>query len=240
MEYDIHNLDCSRMLINPLSPQLVTFMEKNIPRLKTIKVEFQDRIFTKSQVYRYILLLYDPHSEINTMQNLDHLGKKYESCAFAGFKLTKSTHGGLRFTKEVDDMVLGKNEGIVDMIVEFLAWVNNAKWQYTIFLKEAMLNLTRDALGRKITQAKSSQEYMKLYRDSVTVVNEMSHVFDETEDFYNRFYYKIEEARSSVMPEDYARALTDGDTLDEDSPYQAGYVIDKIRFLGDDEETIKD
>lgn len=243
MEWDIKTLDNSKMLIDPQDPRMVKFLEDNIPKLKLIKVEYKAKVFTKASVYRWVLLMYDKGSEIQQMQNLSWFGKKYEAAGYAGFKLSKDNSGKYRFDKSVDAMVMGKNQGINDIICEFLAWSRNQQWQYMVFLEEAMLGLTRDAMGRKITNAKSSQEYMKLYKDSVSTANDLAHVFEETEDFYNRFYYKIEEARSAVSPEEYAQALANGDDLSQDCPYGVEYgrasVLSKIRFLGDDEEAIE-
>lgn len=238
MNFDIKELDSSRMLINPLSPQLVSFIEKNIPSFKRAEVEYQDKVFTKSMLYRYILLMYDKESEIQKMQSLDWFGKKSEAAACAGFKLNKSNDGYMRFDKRVDELVLGKSNDVNDLIIDFLAWSNNGQWQYIIFLQESMLGFTRDALGRKITKHKSSQEYMKLYQDFRMASKELGHVFEETEEFVSRFYYKIEQSRLSVRPEDYAHAITKGDDLRADNPYGVGYVVDKIKFLGDEEDKI--
>lgn len=241
-QWDIRKLDCSKMMIDPQHPQLVNFLESNIPKLKAIKTKYKTKVFTKNMVYRYMLLLYDKNSEIQSMQNLSWFGKKYEACGYAGFKLSKNTTGKPRFDKMVDEMVMGKNKSVNDMIVEFIAWSCSQQWRYNIFLEESMLNLSRDALGRKITKASASQDYMKLYRDSVSTINEMAHVFEETEDFYDRFYYKIAEARGAVTPEDYATALANGDKFEEDCPYGVKYsrehVLDRISFLGDDEELL--
>ena len=232
MEYDIKSLDCSKMYVNPLHPRLVNFMEDNIPSLKKIEVEFQAKVFTKSMVYRYILLLYDPNSEIARMQ-ADWFKKKNEACLFAGFKLSKSTDGNLRFDKRVDEMVYGKNKGITDMIVEFLAWVNNHKWNYTVFLYETMINFLRESIGGN-TSAKVSKEYRELYNDFYKLSNEVGHVHEETEEFAARFYWKIEEARLSNRPEDMAIAINNGETFNSDSPYPVAYTPEKPRFLGDD------
>ena len=234
MEFDLKNIDCDKMLLNPKSPRLVSFMEKNIPALKKANVEYQDIVFTKSMVYRYILLMYDPNSEIANMQQLEWFAKKYEACGYAGFKLKKANDGYFRFDKRVDEMVMGKITPINDMIIEFLGWINKAKWNYLVFLHESMLALTRDSVGRKITKHKSSQDYMKLYDDYYKISNEIGRTFDETEEFVSRFYHHIETSRLAIRPEDYARALADNGDLRGDSPYTVGYVVDKIRFLGDD------
>ena len=238
MNWNIRDLDCSKMLIDPMNPRLVSFLEKNIPSFKKADIEYQDKVFTKSMIYRYILLVYDPESEIQKMQALDFFGKKYEAVGYSGFKLGKGNDGHMRFDKRVDEMVFGKNNAINDLILDFLAWSNNSQWEYIVFLKEAMLGFTRDALGRKITKHKSSQEYMKLYQDYRTASQDLGHTFDETEEFVSRFYFKIEASRLAIRPEDYSKAIANGDDFRADNPYQVNYVVDKIKFLGDNEDTV--
>jgi hypothetical protein len=238
MSWNISDLDCSKMLINPASPKLVNFLEEKIPTFRTTEVKYQEKVFTKSMVYRYILLMYDPDSEIQKMQSLDLFGKKYEAAGYAGFKLKKSKDGNLRFDSRVDDLVFGRNEAAIDLICDFLAWVNNAQWEYIVFLKEAMLGFTRDAIGKKITKHKSSQEYMKLYQDYRTASQDLSFIFDETQEFVSRFYYKIEMSRLAIRPEDYSLAIKEGDDFRGDNPYGVNYIVDKIKFIGDNEDIV--
>lgn len=238
MKLNIKDLDCSKMIVNPLHPQLVNFMEKNIPSLKSMKIDYQDKVFTKSMLYRYILLQYDSNSEIQKMQQLDWFAKKYQSIGYAGFKLGKGNDGHMRFDKRVDEFVFGKNDVVSDMIIDFLAWMNNSQWQYIVFLQESMLGFVRDSLGRKINKHKSSQEYMKLYQDFRVASQDLAKIEDEPSEFVSRFYYKIEQSRLAIKPEDYASAFSSGEDLRADNPYGVNYVIDKIRFLGDDEAKI--
>ena len=239
MEYDIKNLDCSRMVINPLSPRLVTFLDKEIPTLKRKDVEYQAEVFTRSMVFRYMLLLYDPESEIHKMHSLDWFAKKYESAAYAGFKLKKWNDGHLRFDKRVYEMVSGKIGGINEMIIDFLGYLNKPKWNYLVFLHESMMGFTRDAMGGRNTDVKTSNEYRKLYEDFYRISNDVGNLKYESEEFESKFYWKIEQSRLAIRPEDYADALNNGDELKGDNPYGVGYVIDKIRFLGDDPESVQ-
>lgn len=237
--YDLKELDCSRMCINPMSPKLVGFIEKNIPSLYLIQHEYKAGEFTQSMLYRYILLMYDKESPIQKMHSLDYFERKYEACAYAGFKLHKQKDGSFKFSKEVDDFVMGRDASVVDMVVEFLGYQNNVHWNHLIFLYESMLEFTRDALGNKNRDAKTSKEYRALYDDFFRVSNEIAHTFDETEEFVSRFYANIERSRLAIRPEDYAKALAEGDEfLNQDSPYPIGYNVDKLRFLGDDEERL--
>jgi hypothetical protein len=184
--------------------------------------------------------MYDRESPVQKMHALEHFEKKYESCGYAGFRLKKGKDGYMRFDSRVDEMVLGKNDAINDIIIEFLGYVNSTQWNYLVFLHESMLGFTRDAIGKKNRDAKTSKEFRALYDDYYKISNEIGHAFEETEEFVSRFYYKIEQSRLAIRPEDYAKALEGGDDLRADNPYHVGYIVDKIKFLGDDEEQVRE
>lgn len=230
--YDIADLDCTKMLIHPKNSQLVNFMNKNIPELKNLKIE-EVKGFSRAMIYRYVILMFDPNSPIQKMNALDQFEKKFEACAFAGFELSKGRDGYYRFSDRVLKFVMGEDEAVNDAIIFFLAWQNNSKWDYLVYLKESMLAFTRDALGNKNRDAKTSTEYRKIYDLYNQTINDMSNAKEEREEFVSRFYYQIERSRLAIRPEDYSKALAEGDDLQGDSPYGIGYVVDRIKFVGD-------
>ena len=235
MNYDIKNLDCEKMWINPQSPLLIPRVEKEIPSIANIQYSWIPKRFTKAMVIRYIVLMYDKNSPIRQMHALDWMAQKFEACAYSGFDLKKSKDGYYRFDQEVVDMVLGKNDTVNDMIIAYIGWCNNHQWDYSVYLKESMLQFTRDAVGRKITDYKSAADYKKLYDDYRKIAGELSREKEETEEFLSRFYYQIEQSRLAIRPEDYAKALNEGSDLRADNPYGVNFAVDKIRFIGDEE-----
>jgi hypothetical protein len=232
MQYDVKALDCDKMRIHPNSPQLVKFMEENIPKLGSVDYEWK-KGFTKAMVYRYIILQYDPNSPIQSMHSLDWYSKKFESAAYAGFELKKSRDGHTRFEDRVLDMVIGKDEKIADMVIFVLAWMNNTRWNHLVYLQESLMQYTHDVLSGVKQDSKERKEVRLIYDEIKKVSNEVGHVFEETEEFVSRFYYQIEQSRLALRPEDYAKGLANGDDLRADSPYGVGYVVDKIKFVGD-------
>jgi hypothetical protein len=233
MEWDIKQLDVSKMIISPNHPQLVNFIEKEIPLMKSIKVKYTPKNFTKMMLYKYILLMYDPSSPIQSMHSLDFYEKKYYACAYAGYPLKKGKDGHKRFDSRVDEMVLGENEEITDAVINFIGYINSPQWNYLVFLHESMLAFTRDAMGKKNRDSKTSKEFRALYDAFYEISNQIGHVYEETKEFSRRFYRQIEISRSSVKPEDYAKALSDNDELRGDSPYPIDYVPNKLTFIGE-------
>lgn len=238
MKRDIAELECGKMLVHPQSPHLVPTLESKVPALKQIAAEFTPKVFTKAMVYRYVLLMYDKGSPVRNMMSLDWFEQKFEACAYAGFELTAGRDGYKRFDQKVVDMILGKNNDVNDIIISYLGYQSDERWGYTVFLKESMLSFTRDALGRKITDYKSAADYKKLYDDYMRITSEMSREKDETQEFVNRFYYNIEQARLAIRPENYADIAPIQDNFRGDNPYGMNYTVDTPRFLGDDESKL--
>ena len=232
MDRDIKDLDCSKMSIHPKSPQLVTFLEKSIPQLKRF-TDFDKKSFTKSQVLRYILFMFDPHSPVQKMSSLDWWGQKWEACAYAGFPQKKSRHDGqLRFDERVLDMVLGKDKDVDDMILLFNKWTDVKEWDYVVYLNEAMAGHVLSAMKSK-QDIKSIKEVNLLWKEKTILEKKLSRGDVESDEFVSRFYHQIEQSRLSVRPEDYADKLASGDDLRGDSPYNVSYTVQQLKFIGD-------
>lgn len=228
----ISEIDCSKMCIHPQSPQLVNFMENEIPQLKHIKVEYQKKVFTKGHVYRYILLMYDPQSPVLKMSSLDHWGHKWQSVSYAGFPQKRSRHDGqMRFDDRVLKMVLGEDNAINDMILLFVKWVNVKDWGYLVYLNEAMAVHILDAMRNK-QDSKSIKEVMLLKKEIADLSRQMAKEEVERDEYISRFYYQIEQSRNAVRPEDFAKRLNDGDDLSGESVYGAGYTAKQLKFVG--------
>lgn len=232
-EYSLKELDCDGMHVHPNSPHVVSFMESKIPLIKTFKAEYDKKGFRKAMVYRYVLLMYDPKSPIQAMMSLDWWGKKFESMAYAGFELTTGKDGYPRFDNQVMDMALGKIQEINDVIILFVAWLNNYRWNHRVFLHESILQYTRGALSGDEDSVKGRKEVRALWEEINKLDKEMITANDETKEFVSRFYFHIEQSRLAVRPEDYARALASGDDLRSDNPYGLSYSVDKIKFVGE-------
>lgn len=231
---NIKDLDCSKMKIHPSHPQLVNWMEDNIYGLKQASKRAWSKGFTKAMVFRYVVLMYDPNSPIHEMFGLDYFGKKYEAVSYAGFELKKSKHDGqYRFDEKVNDMVAGKNKGVTDIIVHFLAWINSYKWQELVYLSESLMHYVTEALGGNPGDSKTVKDVRVIRQDMKKLIEEVAREKDETEEFMARFYWQIEQSRLKVRPENYSQKIIDGDDFRGDSPYSVNYMVDKITFIGE-------
>lgn len=233
MEYDLKNLDCDKMFVHPLSPHLVPKLEKEIPQLANIQYNWIPKKFTKASVLRYVILLYDPNSPIQSFHSLDWFARKFEAVAYAGFDYTKSRDGHNRFDPIVLDMVLGKIKEVNDMIIFYLGWASNQKWRHLVYLQESLMAYTRVSLQGDTDSIKYMKE-VRLVREEIDKTsNEIAHTFEETEEFVNRFYYQIEKSRLALRAEDYAMAIANGADFRADNPYSVSYQVEPLKFVGD-------
>lgn len=232
MQKDIKELDCSKMVINPANPQMVKWFESNVPMPNSVHIE-EFKGFTKAMVYKYVLLMYDPNSHIQQMHSLDWWNKKNEAANYAGFQLHKGKDGYYRFHEKVDEFIFGKNDSVNDVIIHFLAWMNNYEWMHMVYLRESHMQYVKGGLNGNNIDVKSTKEARQIWSEINDVANKMANINDETQEFRSRFYYQIEQSRLAIRPEDYARALSEGADLRSDSPYGVNYVVDKPKFLGD-------
>jgi hypothetical protein len=233
MEYDIKTLDCEKLWLHPQSPHLVPKLEKEIPQLADIKYEWIPKKFTKASVYRYVILMYDKMSPIQSFHSMDWMAKKYEACAYSGFDLNKSRDGHNRFEPIVLDMILGRIKEVNDIIILYLGWASNNKWRHLVYLQESLMAYTRVSLQGDTDSIKYMKE-VRLVREEIDKTsNEIAHTFEETEEFVNRFYYQIEKSRLAIRAEDYALAIANGADFRGDSPYGINYQPDPLKFVGD-------
>lgn len=232
----LKELDCSRMLMNPDNPRLSEFVEGKVKGLKRLADMVCTVGFAKTMLYKYILLMYDPRSPILEMTSLDWYGKKFEAVSYSGFEYSQDKDGYFRFDKRVGEMVVGKIDKINDMIISFIGWINNSKWAHRVFLYETHLQYLHGSLkgSDDETHQRARREVRQIMNEMNELDKELVHSYEETEEFMARFYYQIERSRLAIRPEDYAQKLAEGDSLRGDNPYGVNYIVDRIKFVGDE------
>ena len=129
-------------------------------------------------------------------------------------------------------MVLGEDKDINDMILLFVKWINVKDWDYLVYLNEAMAGHILSAMKDK-QDMKSIKEVILLKKEIAELSKEMAKEEVERDEYISRFYHAIEQSRLAIRPEDYAKALANGDDLRGDSPYGVNYSIQMIKFIGD-------
>lgn len=237
-------LDCSSMRLNPNESGFLSLFEA-IPGVKThanpknaaTDEEVEEDLVKKPKglkplkpvlVYKYIVLMYDPKSPM-VRDISDYWQRKLECTEAAGFKI--KADGSLE--KDVERFLLGANEAINDIIIDYLAYMKSPTWDSLVFMYETLLRSTRESMSGR-TSAKVDDVY-KISQHIQELTNKLiaeDKLAEETDKFRKRLMYRVEEKRLGIRPEDFAERLAKGDDLMEGSPY-GNYKPSRIKFHGD-------
>lgn len=218
----LSSLNLNKMIVSPLDQEVKKKFYKITGEVETD--------IDQTALAKYILLMYDPNSPLIELID-DYWSRKYEALELSGFKIK-----GGKFEPKIEEIALGKNNTVNDLIISWLIYVAKPNFTHMIFLCEALIRYTRqseDGINdEKITptDVKAVSEIM----DKMTkVIKEwtFANKDNETKDFLERLYYKTHQELLKIRPEHYASRLTNGETLDEDCPY-GNYKVDKLKFAG--------
>jgi hypothetical protein len=222
---NIKDLDLRKLPFNPMSNWFVRDIEAKIPGLK------RDFVLPgKKAVYTFIVLLYDPRSPFAEMKDIGLWAKKYEAGEASGFR-TVEKDGKTYFESCYDGLLLGKNEEFVNAVVDYVAYVHNPVWTEIVYLSEMLLKYTLDALGGRTGDVNEIKSVSLINNRLDQLSDRVFGLSEETELFKQKLYYRVEETRLKLRPEDYASRLLTGSKLEEDNPY-GDYQIEPIRFVG--------
>lgn len=225
---DIRDLDCSRMYFNPKGQGFVAEMNK-IPNLSKRSIA----PIKQNNLYKYIVLMYDPHSPL-VADVPDWWARKFEAIEAAGFKIKDNN----TLQAPIERMLLGKNNQVLNAIIDFLAYIKRPIWNRLIYLNETLLVYTQEALGGAKGNTQDFVRISKLQTDILSATNDLMNedLAEDTKAFKKRLYHRVEEARLAIRPEDYAKKIAGGNNLMEDSPYGEKYLISRIKLVGDNKD----
>ncbi len=227
---NIEDLDGDRMKFNPKDDDFMDNMLKAIPQLK----HYKTMPLKRSEVFKYVAFMYDPMSPVVESMD-DYWARKFEAAETAGFACDK----GGKFNKNVENMILGKCDGVNDVIIAYVCHLGRPKWNQLVFFHETMCNFTKRSIEGEKTSSRDVDTVGSLH-DKIRMATDgllMSH--GETDEFLDRFYYRLEKARLSIRPEDYAKRITEGDDLQEDGAYGEDYQPVEMKFIGENEPISK-
>ena len=201
---NIKDLDLRNMPFNPVSPIFMKELESKVPGIRR---DFG--IAGKKSVYTFIVLMYDPRSPFADMKDIDWWAKKYEAAEASGFR-TVEKEGKTYFESIYETLLLGKSEDFVNAVVEYIAYVHNPVWTEIIYLSEMLLKYTQDALGGRTGDVNEIKTVSLINNRLDVLTNRAFNMSSETDLFKQKLYYRVEEYRLMLKPEDYAKRLLTG------------------------------
>lgn len=224
---NLRDLDLKKLSFSPIAPLFLRDIEASVPGIK------QDfHVLGKKLVYTYIVLMYDPGSPLAAMKDIDWWTKKYEAGEAAGFK-TRQEDGKTYFEKPYDSILLGKDEDMVKAITAYVAFCHNPIWTEMVYLNEVLVKYTQEALGGRTGDINEIKAVAIINNRLDALADRIFSLSNETELFRQKLYSRIEDARLTLQPEDYARRFIAGDKLQDDNPY-GDYDVDDIEYEGNE------
>lgn len=224
---NLRDLDLKKLSFNPVAPLFLKDIEASVPGIK------QDfHVLGKKSIYTYIVLMYDPGSPLAAMKDIDWWTKKYEAGEAAGFK-TRQEDGKTYFEKPYDSILLGKDEDMVKAITAYVAFCHNPIWTEMVYLNEVLVKYTQEALGGRTGDINEIKAVAIINNRLDALADRIFSLSNETELFRQKLYSRIEDARLTLQPEDYARRFIAGDKLQDDNPY-GDYDVDDIEYEGNE------
>ncbi len=222
---NLKDLDIRKLPFNPMAPLFMRDIEATVPG---IKHEFH--MLGRKSVYTYIMLMYDPMSPLVAMKDIDWWTKKYEAGEAAGFRM-RQENGKTYFDKYYDSLFLGKDEDAVAAITAYVAFCHNPIWTEMVYLNEVLIKYTQEALGGRTGDINEIKAVAIINNRLDSLADRVFSLSNETELFRKKLYSRIEDARLTLQPEDYAKRFMAGDKLKDDNPY-GDYTVDDIEYEG--------
>lgn len=192
----LYDLDLTNYLYNPTD-------NKALRRLINRFEEFQqDAGINISKIIVYIILMYDLNSELRRIY-ADYFTRKREAAIMAGFNINR--HG--RFSESIEEMLLGENDKVNDMIVRYAMLFNNPDYISLVAYTEMLIKETKISLGK---------EYNKDTINNITKLNKeikilMINIFGGSphRNLIKALYRTMEREKLRYRPELIAKDIVD-------------------------------
>lgn len=217
-------IDYSVFLYNPESDKEINELIKRHPEFNSIEG------FDSKMIAKYAVYLYDIKTPLRIKYPLLYPRKKV-AAVMAGFTTDKEG----KFSKEIEEFLIGKNNQIQLALNSYIAGFGSPKYMalatyWTLLLNE-MSNATSVENGKDVI--KNIKELEGLIEDATEII----YGGKETQDALRSLYQSIEgdRLRSMLSPEGIANARAEGkEPMEGYNPYGADYKIGKMKFMGDE------
>lgn len=192
--------DFNKLLYNFRGVSLEGDPFNDYPELLKYK-EFQSSFLPLNRVcvLRYITYVYDENSPFRDIPGLYE--RKRLSAIEAGFELGDNEE----FSKEVEDLIIGNNKKITDMIVRYIQLHYNRKFTYYIYLEDQFEKILKDG----ISGSENIEKMKKLQKELESVYDEM--LYGDTKgDLLKELYKFVQKERLGISPEEISEKIKNG------------------------------
>jgi hypothetical protein len=216
---DIHKLDRSKFLFDPLDPNLVAKLSRH--------PEFSAPIhgLARHRVIQYIILMYDRNNDEVRAEYPFYPQRKMEVAKAVGLITEK------KIPPKIEDMLIGKDKDVNKMIIRYLTLFNDPDLMMLAAYQAIYLELSKRALSGDFEKG----DIASIEKVNASIKELMENIFggkDETE-LRQELYKSVEDQALGIRPEEIAEALQKGeDPLRGFGPYSGEYLPEELKFLG--------
>lgn len=186
----------------------------------TFKVEGID----KKKICTYIALMCDQESDIR--KNYSHYGKrKFMGGQCAGF----TVHESGRFSRPVEDIMVGKNKDVNKAVVKYLSLSYDPYFVRHSVFQTLLYAATEDILSGDTKLIPVAEKLV----DKLRKEEEFIFGGNEVRDMRKALYEESAKRDLHMRPEDIAEGLTNDDDFNDFSKYGIDYKVEDLHFIGD-------
>jgi hypothetical protein len=210
----IEGVDTRKLRYNPKSKNFIKQLRDDIPEFAAYSGH-KNKKPEREQLFGYIALLYDINSPMG-YEVLDYYEKKS-----AVAEMMEFPRKGDEWEEYVDDMILGQNKEVNELIAAFIAQFGSPEYIQKIAYTEMLRRETVKALSQKA--GKDTLQNIEKLTSNLKEVDRVlyqSGKKDELTEARNALYAKAVKDRVKIRPEDIVDILEkDGDLPQEFDQY---------------------
>ena len=181
---------------------------------------FSEFFGAKEKVIQYVILMYDMANEEIVNEYPFYPNRKREICRMIGLKITKS----------IEEMLIGKDLQLNAMIVKYITLFNNPDLLNLASFYEIFIFLNQKAFSGDVNTA-NIKDIEKVNASIKRLEESIFRGKDETE-LRKELYKTVREQALGIRPEEIAEKLARGEDPLEFNPYK-DYEPEKMNFIGD-------
>lgn len=218
MDIKGYQVDGTKYLINPTAGNLLELVSKYDEFKEDFKID-------KLLATKYIILMYD----LNTTLKLDirdFWERKRASALIAGFKLNSKRE----FDEPVEKMLLGENDAVNNAMTKYILLFGIPAYSALIIYYTRLIHEVQKTLRGS---SKTSLKDIDTIKNKIEECEEELFGGKETLNAKKALYSRIEKERKAEKPEEIIKRINEGDDLSEFSPYEKGYKVGEMKFMGD-------
>jgi hypothetical protein len=196
---DFEGLLYNITLVSPNKKVVVAFPK--LASLPSFRHTF--RKIDKEKIIRYIILMYDKDTPFRKRYNKVNQ-RKIEVARYVGFE---HEDGGL-FSDDVNDMLMGNNNDVNRMVVEYVRHQKNYKYTYLVGLEEGFHTILQEVTNGKISNLSKLEDMQNQLEQTMTdLLND-----DKSIGLREDLMEYMEEERLELRPEDIAEKILNGES----------------------------